>query len=203
MDDSAARPAFWNTRYENSRTPWDLGGVPAALTRHLAAHPGHGARVLIPGCGSGYEVRAFAEAGYDVTAVDFSPPAVERARALVGPRLADTVIEGDFFKHEFAGAPFDLVYERTFLCALPPDRWREIVRRTAVLLKPGGTLVGIYFFGEKDDGPPFGLEAQEPATLFDAEFLLVDDRPIPAAESLPLFAGRERWQERRRRGADS
>lgn len=199
------QPDFWNTRYEAQRTPWDFGGVPPALARYLTAHPGHGARVLIPGCGSGHEIRAFAEAGYAVTAIDFSPPAVARARDNVGPQLADAVIEGDFFTHDFAAAPFDLVYERTFLCALPLEMWPKIVTRTAALLKPGtagnpgGTLAGIYFFGEKEDGPPFGLAPGEPATLFDREFVLVADQPIPPAESLPIFSNRERWQERRKK----
>lgn len=198
MSDNSASPEFWNPRYATARTPWDFGGIPAPLTRYLTAHPGHGARALIPGCGSGYEVAAFAQAGYAVTAIDFSPPAVARARACVGPALAGRIIEGDYFTHDFAAAPFDLVYERTFLCALPPALWPQIVRRTATLLKPGGVLTGIYFFGEKDDGPPFGLATDEPAQLFDADFVTVADDAIRAAESLPLFAGRERWQERRR-----
>jgi SAM-dependent methyltransferase len=198
MTDRPTDPRFWNERYASSRTPWDLGGVPAALMRFLAKHPGHGKRVLIPGCGSGYEVAPFAHAGYAVTAIDFSPPAVARARARLGPTLGDHVVEGDFFSHDFADAPFDLVYERTFLCALPPELWPKIIARTASLLKPGGTLAGLYFFGEKDDGPPFGLAPGEPAKLFGPQFVMVADEPVPAAESLPLFAGHERWQERRR-----
>jgi len=198
VTENSAAPDFWNTRYAAARTPWDFGGVPAPLSRYLAAHPGHGARALIPGGGPGYEVAAFALAGYAVTAIDFSPPAVALARANVGPALAGRIVEGDFFTHDFAEAPFDLVYERTFLCALPPALWPKIVRRTASLLKPGGVLTGIYFFGEKDDGPPFGLAAGETIALFENEFVTVADNAIPATESLPLFAGRERWQERRR-----
>jgi SAM-dependent methyltransferase len=195
------RPDFWETRYAANRTPWDFGAVPAALQRYLAAHPGANSNlhVLIPGCGSGYEIAAFAGAGYRVTAIDFSPTAVAHARANVGPALAECVVEGDFFTHDFAAAPFDLVYERTFLCALPPELWPKIVARTAALLKPGGVLAGIYFFGDKDDGPPFGLAADEPPQLFDDRFIRVADAPVPPAESLPLFAGRERWQERRRK----
>jgi SAM-dependent methyltransferase len=198
MSDAAAHPDFWNIRYDAGRTPWDGGGVPAPLARWLAAHPGRGARVLLPGCGTGWEVAAFAAAGWAVTALDFSPPAVTQARARLGPALAACVALGDFFTHEFSAAPFDLVYERTFLCALPPGRWSEIAARTATLLRPGGLLAGIYFFGDKEDGPPFGLADDEPAQLFAPGFALVADHPIPADESLPLFAGRERWQERRR-----
>ncbi len=195
---SPTQPAFWDTRYAARRTPWDAGGVPTPLARWLAAHPGAGARVLIPGCGSGYEIAAFAHAGYDVTAIDFSPSAVERARGNLGAALAARVFEGDFFRHHFAAAPFDLIYERTFLCALPPAEWPRIVERTAELLKPGGHLVGIYFFGDREDGPPFGFAAGEPAQLFGSRFVTTADQPIAAAESLALFAGRERWQEWRR-----
>jgi SAM-dependent methyltransferase len=199
MPDNFSAPEFWNTRYASAQTPWDAGGVPPALRRHLAAHPGRGARVLIPGCGSGWEIAAFAAAGCRVTAVDFSPPAVARARRLAGPVLAAGIVEGDFFSHAFADAPFDLVYERTFLCALAPERWPALAARTAELLRPGGMIAGLYFFGEKDDGPPFGLDPEEPSRIFDARFTLVADEPVPPAESLPIFGGRERWQVRRRR----
>jgi SAM-dependent methyltransferase len=199
MSQDPTAPGFWNTRYAAGTTPWDFGGVPAPLARHLAAHPGRGASVLIPGCGSGYEVVAFASAGYRVTAIDFSPPAVAKARATVGAALAARIVEGDFFAHAFAEAPFDFIYERTFLCALPPA-WREkIVARLATLLKPGGTLAGLYYFEATDDGPPHGLAPGEAERLFEARFQLERDAPVPPAESLPLFAGHERWQERRRR----
>jgi SAM-dependent methyltransferase len=193
-------PDFWNTRYEAGRTPWDLGKPPAALLRYLARHPGHGAHVLIPGCGSGHEIATFAEAGYTVTAIDFSPPAVALARGNLPPGLVGSITEGDFFTHDFAAAPFDMIYERTFLCALPPGVWPRIVARMAALLKPGATLAGVYFLGGKTGTPPFGLSASEPEELFSPHFTCVADLPIPEAESLPLFAGGERWQEWRRRG---
>jgi SAM-dependent methyltransferase len=199
MTEDPTAPGFWNSRYEAGTTPWDFGGVPAPLTRHLAAHAGRGATVLIPGCGSGYEVVAFAEAGYRVTAIDFSVPAVARARRTVGPALAARIVEGDFFAHTFADAPFDVIYERTFLCALPPA-WREkIVARQAALLRPGGLLAGLYYFEETDDGPPHGLAPGTAERLFDAPFQLERDELVAPAESPPLFAGHERWQERRRR----
>jgi SAM-dependent methyltransferase len=191
-------PDFWNPRYASGRTPWDYGDVPPALQRYLHRHPGQGARALVPGCGSGYEIKALALAGYNVTAIDFSPAAIARARAHVGPALADRVIEGDFFTYDFAEAPFDFIYERTFLCALPPPLWPKIVARTASLLAAGGTLAGLYFFGDKEDGPPFGLAPEDATALLGRGFILVADQPVPDGETLPLFAGRERWQERRR-----
>lgn len=199
MPESSADPKFWNTRYAAGRTPWDFGGVPAALGRFVttnAATLRHGMRVLIPGCGSGYEIAAFAAAGCAVTAIDLSAVAVARVRREFGALASLRIVEGDFFTEKFSAAPFDLIYERTFLCALPPALWPRMVARTAELLRPGGVLAGFYLFGDKDDGPPFGLAPDEPAKLFAAHFDLARDEAVPPAESLAFFAGRERWQER-------
>lgn len=201
MTEDSTVPAFWDVRYESQTTPWDFGGVPAPLARYLArgALP-RGARVLIPGCGSGHEITAFAAAGCDVTAIDFSPPAAERARRQIRDATHARVITGDFFTTGFSAAPFDFIYERTFLCALPPA-WRErIVARSAALLRPGGTLAGIWFFEESEDGPPFGLAPGAAAGLYDPYFRLVRDERVAPAESLEFFRGRERWQEHVRRG---
>jgi SAM-dependent methyltransferase len=199
MTDDPTRPGFWDERYTAGRTPWDQGGVPPELARRLAARKDRGLRVLIPGCGQGHEVSAFAAAGHDVTAIDFSAPAVERARTRLGPALAPRVQVADFFHHAFIPGTFDLVYERTFLCAQEPASWPRVARRTAELLRPGGALLGFYFLGPKEDGPPYGLDPEEPAAIFGADFTLVESAPVPATESLPLFAGREFWHEWRRR----
>jgi SAM-dependent methyltransferase len=147
MEDSEiTSPEFWSSRYSAGKTPWDLHDVPAPLQRFLARSRGPG-KVLIPGCGSGYEVRAFHEAGFDVTALDFAPAAIERARAVLG-EFAEHVRLGDFFTYDF-GRKFDLIYERTFLCALPPSRWPDYSRRMRELLEPGGRLVGVFFMARK------------------------------------------------------
>ncbi|MEJ1972939.1 MAG: methyltransferase domain-containing protein [Lacunisphaera sp.] len=95
------QPEYWNARYLKDNTPWDFGGIPEDLKNFLKKR-GKGAKVLIPGCGSGYEIKAFAEAGYEVTAIDFSKFAVERARRMVGPALADNIVVGDFFQYDFS-----------------------------------------------------------------------------------------------------
>lgn len=201
MHSDPTHPDFWSPRYESGRTPWDLGRVPPALERFLAARPGRGQRVLLPGCGTGYEIAAFAAAGYDVTAIDFSPAAIARARDHLPPHLGAQIVQGDFFDFAFPRAPFDLIYERTFVCALPPAEWPRIAQRTADLLAPGGSLAGIYFFGDKDDGPPFGFAPGEAERIFGSASELIDDQPIPPDESPPLFANQERWQERRRKSS--
>jgi SAM-dependent methyltransferase len=187
--DHSSRPEFWDARYATGETPWDFHGVPAALKAFLKTS-GAGS-VLIPGCGAGYEVRTFHEAGWQVTAIDFSPVAVERARSELGV-LESCVVQGDFFAHDF-GRNFDVIYERTFLCALPPDLRPAYVDRMTQLLRPGGKLVGIFLYGEQAEPPPYPLSSEKARELFKEKFSLV--KTLPVLDSLPMFAGNERWQE--------
>jgi SAM-dependent methyltransferase len=194
--DDSTSPEFWSSRYATGRTPWDLHGVPEALHAFLARSASQGC-VLIPGCGSGYEVQAFVDAGYEVTALDFSPVAIERAQGVLG-RLADRVRLSDFFTHNFAGERFDLIYERTFLCSLPPARWRDYAMRMSELLAVGGSLVGIFLYGHEPEPPPFPLGETDAADLLGGSFRLSYSEPF--VSSLPVFRGlEERWQEWTRR----
>lgn len=194
MAQDSSKPDFWDTRYRQNVTPWDAGRVPAALARFAARHPARG-RVLVPGCGTGYEVRLLAETGFEVSAIDFSVAALEAARRELGP-LAHLVRFADFFGFEGDATPFDAMYERAFLCALPRRVWSDWARRTASLLRPGGLLFGLFFFDSNAKGPPFGIDAAELDALLGADFQRLEDEL--AEDSLPVFAGKERWQVWRR-----
>jgi SAM-dependent methyltransferase len=182
-------------RYRDGVTPWDAGGVPARLLEYVATLEGR-LRILVPGCGSGYEVALFAQRGHDVRGIDFSDEAVERARRLLG-RLADRVEKADAFALE--AKPFDLVYERTFLCALPRERWPQWSAKIRTLVRPGGTLAGFFYFNDNERGPPFGISAARLHELLDEGFAAVDDMPVPAEQSVAVLAGKERWQVWQRR----
>jgi SAM-dependent methyltransferase len=184
-----AKAEFWEKRFLENFTPWDAGRVPTALEQFLRTEP-RGQRALIPGCGSGYEVRAFAEAGFDVLAVDFAEAAIEQAQRILGP-LSDRVRLADFFESDFE-MPFDLVYERAFLCALPRRLWPRYAPRVSELLRPGGRLAGFFFFDDHERGPPFGLKLGELEMLLSDGFERIADAEVD--DSIPIFAGKERWQ---------
>jgi len=187
-------PDFWSERFEQGFMPWDRGGVPARLLRFVA-EAGRPYVTLIPGCGTGYEVGALSQAGWDVTAIDFSGAAVEAARKVLGP-WGNRVVEADFFT--FAPAqPVELIYERAFFCALPPRMRGAIAGRWADLLPPGGLLAGFFFFDDTPKGPPFGITRDELDALLAPSFERIVDEDV--ADSLPVFAGKERWQVWRRR----
>jgi SAM-dependent methyltransferase len=187
-------PAFWTERFEHQFTPWDRGGVPAALQQFVVQSP-QPRVVLIPGCGTGYEVGYLSEAGWEVTAIDFSPAAVAAAKAVLG-RWANRVQEADFFTF-VPKKPVDVIYERAFLCALPPDKWPSIIERWAALLPPGGLLAGFFFFGDAEKGPPFGADPIELQALLNRYFEQMVDQVVD--DSIPVFAGKERWQVWRRK----
>jgi SAM-dependent methyltransferase len=184
-----AGAAFWDARYREALMPWDAGGVPAAVRRFLEGERGR-LRVLIPGCGAAYEARAFAERGHEVLAIDFSPLALDRARAFLGD-WSSVLRFADFFA-DALGAPFDLVYERAFLCSLPPAYWQRWATRVAEVMRPGGRLVGFFFARDEARGPPFGLKAGELERLLAAAFDRIEDASVD--DSIPVFAGGERWQ---------
>ncbi len=194
MAQDSSTPDFWETRYRDNVMPWDSGKVPEALRTYVKrVEPG--SRILIPGCGSGYEAYYLLENGFDVTAIDFSPAAVQAAQRNLGC-FAARVRLADFFEFD-TGKPYDLAYERAFLCALPPRAWPRYAPRMVELLRPGGVLAGFFYLRQTEKGPPFGMSPEALHALLDPYFQLEEDEPV--ADSLPVFQGAERWQVWRRR----
>jgi SAM-dependent methyltransferase len=195
-----ATSAFWDERYRAGFTPWDARGVPAALTRFIeTARPGR--RVLVPGCGSAYEAGYLDALGFEVTAIDIAPEAVARARAVLGDAVADRVLrQVDFFTLE---RDIDWIYERALLCALPYRLWPDYAAAARRLLGAGGLLAGFFYLHAAADGPlrgpPFAGHRTEIEALFAPAFDREADDDVPENESIPAFAGHERWMVWRRR----
>ena len=188
-----ADQAFWSERFEQHFMPWDKGGVPAAL-QDFVARSAHSQVALIPGCGCAYEVAYLSEAGWEVSAIDFSAAAVAAARALLGSWAA-RVEQADFFTFT-PKKPLDLIYERAFLCALPRAMRAGIAARWAALLPAGGLLAGFFYFDDAPKGPPFGITADELDALLTPYFERIEDQAV--TDSIPAFEGKERWQVWRR-----
>ncbi len=147
----------WNASYATGDLPWDTGVVDenlAAAVRSGAFAPG---RLFEIGCGTGTNALWLAEHGFDVTAVDLSPLAIERARAKKSARPVRFEVL-DFLAAEPAGAPFDAVFDRGVFHVFDGAEQRaEFARRVAALLRPGGvwlSLIGSTEGAPRDIGPP-------------------------------------------------
>ena len=182
-------PEFWQSHFERDHTPWDRGDASPQLARWLDAGDLAPCRLAVPGCGSGYEVALLAARGFDVTAVDYTPAAIERTRARLAAAGASAhVIEADVTAWS-PPSPFDAVYEQTCLCALHPDLWTRYAQQLAAWVRPGGRIFALFMQvgrpGAADgliEGPPYHCDINAMRALFD------DARwqwPAPPYERVP------------------
>lgn len=182
---------FWEERYQNNKTPWDYGGVPPELSDYLRGRAV--GDVLVPGCGSGHELVPLAAVARRLSACDLSPSAVAIARSRLPADQAKQVGVGDFFQIQ-EKEDYDLIYERTFLCALDLNLRSVYQKKMAALLRKGGQLVGYFVYGEEmnEDGPPFGLPVEQRENFLEPDFVLRESQP--SHQPLELFSGFEYWQ---------
>ncbi len=103
----------WDQRYTAGETPWDSGQPSNQLLRVLDAQRIAPCRMLELGCGSGTNAIALARRGFQVTAVDVSKVAIERAQQKA--QAAGVNIEfhvADIAALPPLGPPFDFVFDR-------------------------------------------------------------------------------------------
>jgi SAM-dependent methyltransferase len=178
-DDVAGRPkgpldaAAWDGRWASGNTPWDMGEpsppLVAAVEAGMLTPPG---RVLVPGVGAGHDARFLAGRGFDVTGIDLSNTAIGRARALAAEDDLDLTLEiADLLAlpPSFHGS-FDAVFEHTCFCAIDPILRGDYVNAVADVLRPGGTLLGVFFVFTTEEGPPFGASEEELRERFGPRF---------------------------------
>lgn len=169
MEDPVNTAEFWEACYESEMDGWDLGG-PTPVFERLASEMPKG-KICVIGCGRGYDAVAFAKAGFDVTAIDFSRNAVMDARENARKEGVDIQVlrENIFDLPEDLFYQFDYVMEYTCFCAISPTRRFEYDRVVWQLLKANGKLLGLFLPLDKEleeGGPPWGVEISELHKLF-------------------------------------
>lgn len=165
MENSPLDEDFWNTRWQEGATGWDIGIASPAIIDFAEKHFEFSDEVLIPGCGNAYEAERLYALGFKrITLIDIAPALVERLQKKFEKTPEIRVICDDFFNHQGA---YDWVIEQTFFCALAPEMRPKYVEKTIELLKPTGGLVGLLFNKEFDkQRPPFGGRVEEYERLF-------------------------------------
>jgi SAM-dependent methyltransferase len=159
----------WDGRYKQGQTGWDRGEASPSLNYWLEREFLKPCRILIPGCGNGYEVLELAEKGFDVVAIDIAPTPIENlGKTLQARQSSAELIQTDFLAWEY-GEPFDAIYEQTSLCALHPDKWQIYEKCLYDWLKPKGKLFAQFMQTGNEGGPPFHCEISDMTDLFAAE----------------------------------
>ena len=197
----------WEQRWVDGNTPWDFGAAHPFLVHKSSSFPLTGG-ALVPGCGSGYDVLALARGGAERTVIglDLSEVAIKRAVALrdgwgVSAERA-RFVAADFFEYDGDGGRFELVYDYTFFCALPPA-WRERwAAKMAQLVSPGGRLFTLMFpvYGSGDGsegGPPFSVSPEAYATVLEpVGFAQEEGGAIPSEYARDYSSLNPSFQER-------
>ena len=164
---------FWDKRFAAGDTPWDRGEANPQLGAWLAAGALKPCRILVPGCGAGYEVATLAAAGFDVTALDYAPEAISRTRKLLeAANLKAGLVEADALAWQPDRA-FDAIYEQTCLCALYPDQWCAYADQLHRWLAPSGRLFALFVQLPRPgaaegaiQGPPYHCDINGMRALF-------------------------------------
>lgn len=132
---------FWDERYSSAERIWSGNANPHLVTTASELTPG---TVLDMGSGEGGDAIWLATQGWQVTAVDVSKVALDRAAEQArrtGAEIAERITwqQADGHTWEPGSSRFDLVSAQFMY--LPPTEIAALHRRLAEAVRPGGTLL--------------------------------------------------------------
>jgi thiopurine S-methyltransferase len=171
MKENSLDNSFWNLRYQNNQTGWDLGEISNPIKKWFDNQENKKINILIPGAGKGHEVKYGFENGFgNIFYMDFSSRAADLFKEICPLFPKDQILTGDFFSLK-KPLFFDVIIEQTFFCAIHPVLRPNYVEKTNEILKENGKIIGLLFNREFDtNGPPFGGTEKEYRGLFNSKF---------------------------------
>ena len=190
----------WDNLYREGTPPWETGRPAAELVRVLQENLVPRGTALEIGCGTGADAVFLARRGFDVTAIDSSPMAMDRARTRAEMSGAQVrfVLE-DVFRFAQKSERFDFVYDAGFyhfIRRVDLTKFLDVLWRTT---QPGSyylSLVGAA--GEAAEGGPPQVSEGDIRAELGRLFEFVHLRPF-RFESLQNPAGYLGWSCLRKR----
>lgn len=141
--------AGWDSAYEGSPAPWDIGRAQPAFAR-LADDGLLSGRLLDVGCGTGEHVLLAAAHGADAMGVDLSGLAIEKARAKAAERGLTARFEpADALHLELLGERFGTVIDSGLFHVFDDADRPRYVTSLASVVEPGGTYYMMCFSDEQ------------------------------------------------------
>lgn len=198
-------PPDWEAMYRRGTPPWDTGRPCSELVRIVTERTLRPCSVLEIGCGTGANAIYLSRQRFEVTAVDASPLALERARlrceqqsGLVRFVLADVF---DFARH--AGR-FDLIFDAGFYHFIRQTQLEKFLDLLWWVTQPGShylTFAGAA--GETAEGGPPQVSEEEIRSELGRLFEIVHLRPcrLESPQRAEGYAGWSCLMRRPRLGA--
>ena len=163
----------WNERYQSGDAPWDTGYPSTELIRTVKEEGIQPGRVIELGCGTGTNSIWLAQQGFEVTAVDISPLALDQARgkaASAGVQIH--FLEADVLNPPPLGAPFPFFFDRGCYHVVRRIDVNKFLSTLEGISQPG--TIGLVLTGnakeKHEPGPPVVSEPeirQELGRLFE------------------------------------
>ncbi len=178
---------YWNSRYLDQNTGWDIGHHNVIHTDYVAHIGDKGLHILEPGAGSGYTTAyLYSQGFYNTYALDYASAPKNRFLERNPTFPKEQYLTQDFFELD---SRFDLVLEQTFFCAIDPQQRVDYVNKMHSILNPNGKIYGVLFNFNKNEGPPYGGSKKEYINLFKSKFNII--RIENAKNSIPQRQGSE------------
>jgi SAM-dependent methyltransferase len=152
-----AKSMDWDAIYRQGTPAWETGAASTELVRVLddgLVLPGS---ALELGCGTGADAICLYQRGFDVTAVDISPMAIERARGRSEQEDALVrFVQADVFQFAATAGQFDFVFDAGFYHYVRPvnlDSFLDVLWRVT---RPGSFYLSLMGAASEtaEGGPP-------------------------------------------------
>ncbi|MFO1414744.1 MAG: class I SAM-dependent methyltransferase [Burkholderiales bacterium] len=148
--------ATWQARYAGE--DYHFGEAPNAFVARHAHRIAPGGRVLCVADGEGRNSVHLAAQGARVTAFDFAPNALAKARRLAHARgVTVDLHDGDIYAWDYGAATYDAVVA-VFIQFMPPEDRDRVFARMQAAVVPGGLFLLEGYRPEQVDygtgGPP-------------------------------------------------
>lgn len=143
--DSVKEQSYWNARYQEGNTGWDIGKPSTPLKTYIDQLSDKEIKILVPGAGNAHEAEYLWKGGFkNIFVLDISPLPLSKFKERNPDFPEAQLLQENFFAH---AGQYDLILEQTFFCSfVPTDENRyAYARQMAALLRPMGKLTGVWF----------------------------------------------------------
>ena len=172
----------WLERWEEGRIGWHEPDGNASLKKHWPELP-EDSRVLVPLCGKTHDLVWLANHCIDVVGIELSTTAVEsffceqkleydtdpdgKLLRYRSKTRRITIFCGDYF--DFESQPFDALFDRGALVAMPADERPRYIEHTKTLLREHAyrLIITLEYDQAVANGPPFAVMPDEIESYWD------------------------------------
>jgi methyl halide transferase len=154
-----SRKEDFEGRYESGTTPWELNRPDSHLICIIEKESIKPCRALEIGCGTGSNAIWLHDQGFEVTAMDFSSLAIEKAKEKAREQGGDIrFLVKDFLLEKKVQPGFEFIFDRGCFHSFFDKKDRKAFAKNASRrLKPGGIWFSILGNADdlpRDEGPP-------------------------------------------------